>query len=147
MAANPSAARLKYSVEADVFGRETAVASKSKMRAFIARRREQTRLMADLGITEAERELEQRADRQWDIGSAIMDLPPPINQALAAAIIDAGRETTTGCTANDPTKPLVGVFRLAQALRSQATGAVRASIDRIFDNPDETVEDLAILPF
>jgi hypothetical protein len=76
-----------------------------------------------------------------------MDLPPSINQALAAAIIDAGRETTTGCTANDPTKPFVGVFRLAQALRSQATGAVRASIDRIFDNPDETLEDLAILPF
>jgi hypothetical protein len=135
-------------IEADVFGRETAVARyKSRMRAFIARRREQTRLMADLGITEAERQLEQHADRQWDIGSAIMDLPPSINQALAAAIIDAGQETATGCTANDPTKPFVGVFRLAQALRSQATGAVRASIDRIFDNPDETLEDLAILPF
>jgi hypothetical protein len=36
MAANPSAARRKYSVEADVFKRETAVARyKSKMRAFI----------------------------------------------------------------------------------------------------------------
>lgn len=135
-------------IEADVFGRKAAVASyKSRMRAFIARHREQTRLRADLGITEAERQLEQRADREWDIGSAIKDLPPSVNQALAAAIIDAGRETLTGCTANDPTEPFVGVFRFAQLLRSQATGAVRASIDRISDNPDETLEDLAVLPF
>jgi len=57
----------------------------------------------DVGITRAEEQLDQSGDRLWDIGSAIKELPPSINQALAAAIVDAGRETTTGCAANDPT--------------------------------------------
>jgi hypothetical protein len=83
----------------------------------------------------------------WDIDSAIKQLPSSINRALAEAIIDAGRDGGTGCTANDPDRAFAGIFRLLEVLRPQSTGGVRASIDRIFDNPDETLEDLATLPF
>jgi hypothetical protein len=134
-------------LEADVVGRETAAARyKSRMRAFIVRRREQNRLQAELGIADAERHLERGCDRLWDIGSAIKDLSPSINQVIAAAIIDAGLDTDIGCTANNPTEPFVCVFKFIRLLRSQATGAVRDSVDRIFDNPDHTLEDLAVLP-
>jgi hypothetical protein len=131
----------------DTEGRGFAAARyKVRMRALLTRQREKQSIEAELGITGLEEKTAAESDRIWDIGSQIMGLTPSINQALAALIVEAGRETLTGCTLNEPTPPFHRVFGVARALRSHSTGAVRASIDRIFSNPDETLENLMVLP-
>jgi hypothetical protein len=74
-----------------------------------------------------------------------LELAPSINHALTTSIIKAGLESALGCTADEPTKAFVASSRW-RAASDRKRPMLSGYIDRIFDNPKTTLEDLNVLP-
>jgi hypothetical protein len=49
-------------------------------------------------------------------------------------------------TVNDPCNELERLIMLLRALRPGLSGAVRETVDKMFDNPDDSVQSLGVYP-
>lgn len=96
-------------------------------------------------------ELEKRDDelynKYWEIQDEIRDLPPSMDQAAAISIIHATLNMEINSTVNDddPCEEFNHLIKLLKAMRPSLTGAIRETVDRMFDNPDETMEALGVI--
>jgi hypothetical protein len=75
----------------------------------------------------------------------LRDLPPSLNLAAALAVAEASIEAHVDGTTNDPSESFWGVLVMLRALRPALTGPVRATVDRMFDNPDKTLVELGVM--
>jgi hypothetical protein len=117
-----------------------------RMRTLIERIREARQIKDGAGLAAAEARAERISDERWEAGNAACNLRPSTNQMLARLIIEGGYKVRPGSTLADPDEHFELPLMVIGHLRYSATGAVRATIDRIFDNPTTPLEELDVFP-
>ncbi|MDB5616608.1 hypothetical protein [Tardiphaga sp.] len=128
-------------------GRRQARADyRRKMRALIKRLRDARQIRQAAGLPSAVSSASRISDERWDAGDAICKLTPSLNQTLARLIIETGYEVKTGSTVDDPDEHAKLPLMVLKNLRHLASGAVRATIDRMLDNPTTPLENLDVFP-
>lgn len=93
-----------------------------------------------------EKACDELYDQRWEVQDRLKDLPPSVNVAAALIFVGVSVEAHYGETANNPGgDAFVYALPALKALRPFLTGAVRATVDQMFDNPDMTLEALNII--
>jgi len=115
---------------------------RASMRRLIARLRERRAIEGDLGIPAMEAKVDVLYDRRWGIKDAIEKLPPTINQAAALALIEALIDGKSGSSVSDPDDHLSPILIMLRGIRPYLTGAIRVTVDRMFNEPDATLAEL-----
>jgi hypothetical protein len=118
---------------------------RQKMRSLIARLRQKQAEEARAGLPELDKEIDRLCDQRFDLDERIKVLEPSVNLAVAGILIEVSFYVRLGESVDDPDNELRAALIPIRALHPLLTGAVRETVDIMFNNPTVPLEDLDVM--